>query len=541
MTHRRRRQGARRSTRCASGRSSSTASSPRARCRTPRALPREALLDARRPRAPLARGAAAAPTSRSRSSRASCSSGAGCRSTRSASTCRATSSRRSSCAPCRRRSPASSGSSSARRRRAPASSPPRPRLLGIDEVWALGGPQAIGWLAYVERVDKIVGPGNAYVNEAKLEVSRDVAIDLPGGPSEVVVVASSGADPRIVELELAAQARARPRRGLPRRRDARGGGGARARAPRAARRGRGARRRGAQRRRGLRRPVRRPSPAGDYATGGNHVLPTDGWARSVGGLGLETFLKPVTMQRLTRGGARAHPADGRGARRGRGHARARGGGAAMRALAPEFTRLRAGRRRPTRSRGSPGSTRRRSCASTRTRRRCRCRRRARARSPARSRASTATRPAATRRCVDAIADYAGVEPGEHRARRGRRRPDPALRARVRRAGRHDRDRRRRRRIRSTASPRSSRARRSATTTRCSRSACRPNNPTGALEPLPDARPLVVDEAYFEYCGETARAADRRRRDRAAHVLEGVRARRRARRLRARRRATSPPS
>jgi histidinol dehydrogenase len=39
--------------------------------------------------------------------------------------------------------------------------------------------------------------------------------------------------------------------------------------------------------------------AGDYATGGNHVLPTAGWARSVGGIGLETFLKPVTIQRVT--------------------------------------------------------------------------------------------------------------------------------------------------------------------------------------------------------------------------------------------------
>src|SRR5207302_6786953 len=45
-----------------------------------------------------------------------------------------------------------------------------------------------------------------------------------------------------------------------------------------------------------------PVPAGDYATGGNHVLPTNGWARSVGGLGLETFLKPMTVQRLTREG-----------------------------------------------------------------------------------------------------------------------------------------------------------------------------------------------------------------------------------------------
>jgi histidinol dehydrogenase len=45
-----------------------------------------------------------------------------------------------------------------------------------------------------------------------------------------------------------------------------------------------------------------PVATGDYATGGNHVLPTGGWARSVGGLGLETFLKPVTIQRLTAAG-----------------------------------------------------------------------------------------------------------------------------------------------------------------------------------------------------------------------------------------------
>ena len=51
-----------------------------------------------------------------------------------------------------------------------------------------------------------------------------------------------------------------------------------------------------------------PVAAGDYATGGNHVLPTGGWARSVGGLGLETFLKPVTVQRLTPDGlARLRP------------------------------------------------------------------------------------------------------------------------------------------------------------------------------------------------------------------------------------------
>ena len=84
------------------------------------------------------------------------------------------------------------------------------KLLGLEEVWALGGPPAIAALAYgtksIPRVDKICGPGGTYVNEAKLLVSRDVPIDLPAGPSEVVVLAGDGADPRIVELELAAQA-----------------------------------------------------------------------------------------------------------------------------------------------------------------------------------------------------------------------------------------------------------------------------------------------------------------------------------------------
>ena len=69
-----------------------------------------------------------------------------------------------------------------------------------------------------------------------------------------------------------------------------------------------------------------------------------------------------------------------------------------------------GRRRTTRSRASPASTRRRSCATTRTRRRCRCPRRGPARSPARSPRSTTTRPAATWQLRRAIADYNGVEP-----------------------------------------------------------------------------------------------------------------------------------
>src|SRR5207253_5282916 len=82
--------------------------------------------------------------------------------------------------------------------------------LGVDEVWAIGGPQAIAALAYgtdsITRVDKIVGPGNRHVNEAKLLVADEVAIDLPAGPSEVVVLAGADADLHVAELELAAQA-----------------------------------------------------------------------------------------------------------------------------------------------------------------------------------------------------------------------------------------------------------------------------------------------------------------------------------------------
>ena len=65
------------------------------------------------------------------------------------------------------------------------------RELGIDEVYAVGGAQAVAALAYgtetIPPVDKIVGPGNRWVTAAKLLVSSRVAIDLPAGPSEVVV------------------------------------------------------------------------------------------------------------------------------------------------------------------------------------------------------------------------------------------------------------------------------------------------------------------------------------------------------------------
>ena len=184
-------------------------------------------------------------------------------------------------------------------------------LLGVEEVWAVGGPHAIAALAYgtesLARVDKIVGPGNAFVNEAKLLVSRDVAIDLPAGPSEVVVVLGRGADREIARLELAAQAEHGPgavcelvdgddlERALAE---------VERRAPEhvvllgAAEALAGRIRNAGAVFVGESSPV----ASGDYATGGNHLLPTNGWARSVGGLGLETFLKPLTVQRLSAAG-----------------------------------------------------------------------------------------------------------------------------------------------------------------------------------------------------------------------------------------------
>jgi histidinol dehydrogenase len=184
-------------------------------------------------------------------------------------------------------------------------------LLGLDEVWAVGGSHAVAALAYVHGVDKIVGPGNAFVNEAKLLVSRDVAIDLPAGPSEVVVALGRGGDRALAELELAAQAEHGPGTRCVLLEDGEATaeridelaaehvvllGEAEALAPRI--RDAGAVFVGAS----------SPVAAGDYATGGNHVLPTGGWARSTGGLGLETFLKPVTTQRLTPEGlARIRP------------------------------------------------------------------------------------------------------------------------------------------------------------------------------------------------------------------------------------------
>ncbi|MDA9555909.1 histidinol dehydrogenase [Vibrio sp.] len=87
------------------------------------------------------------------------------------------------------------------------------KLCGIDEVYSLGGAQAIAAMAYgtdsVSKVDKIFGPGNAFVTEAKRQVSNDfkgAAIDMPAGPSEVLVIADEDADADFVAADLLSQA-----------------------------------------------------------------------------------------------------------------------------------------------------------------------------------------------------------------------------------------------------------------------------------------------------------------------------------------------
>ena len=83
-------------------------------------------------------------------------------------------------------------------------------LAGVDRVFAIGGAGAVAAMAFgtesVPRVDRIVGPGNAYVAAAKLAVAGEVSIDSPAGPSELLVIADAGADPAGVALEVVAQA-----------------------------------------------------------------------------------------------------------------------------------------------------------------------------------------------------------------------------------------------------------------------------------------------------------------------------------------------
>jgi histidinol dehydrogenase len=83
-------------------------------------------------------------------------------------------------------------------------------IARVNEFYRVGGAQAIAAMAYgtevIQSVDKIVGPGNVYVTAAKLEVNRDVAIDTPAGPSEVLIIADESANASYIAADLLAQA-----------------------------------------------------------------------------------------------------------------------------------------------------------------------------------------------------------------------------------------------------------------------------------------------------------------------------------------------
>jgi histidinol dehydrogenase len=209
------------------------------------------------------------------------------------------------------------------------------RELGLDEVYAVGGAQAIAALAYgtetIPAVDKIVGPGNRWVTAAKLLVSGRVGIDLPAGPSEVLVVADDGADPALCAADLLAQAEHGPDSECVLVTTSARTAGEVARlvdgwdqvrvevvgsleealarvdeyAPEhlelhvadpesfAA---------GVANAGSIFLGASTPAVVGDYAAGANHVLPTGGLARAAGGLGLEAFLKPVQIVSSSREG-----------------------------------------------------------------------------------------------------------------------------------------------------------------------------------------------------------------------------------------------
>ncbi|MDK2795817.1 MAG: histidinol dehydrogenase [Archaeoglobaceae archaeon] len=82
-------------------------------------------------------------------------------------------------------------------------------MAGFDEIYCVGGAQAIAAMAYgtqtVRKVQKIVGPGNAYVTAAKLLVAKDVAIDMPAGPSEILVIADDSANAEFIAYDCLAQ------------------------------------------------------------------------------------------------------------------------------------------------------------------------------------------------------------------------------------------------------------------------------------------------------------------------------------------------
>lgn len=222
--------------------------------------------------------------------------------------------------------------------------------VGVSQIYKLGGIQAIGAMAYgmdvVPKVDKIFGPGNQYVMAAKQLVSiSDVAIDMPAGPSEVAVMADQSANPAFiasdllsqaehgpdsqvvlatnnaelvdqVEKELVAQLNELPRKAI---------------AEKALLNSQAIVLNSAEEMIEMINVYApehliismgnylqiaekivnagsvflgnyTPESAGDYASGTNHTLPTNGWARSFSGVNLESYMKKITFQEISQEG-----------------------------------------------------------------------------------------------------------------------------------------------------------------------------------------------------------------------------------------------
>jgi histidinol dehydrogenase len=224
-------------------------------------------------------------------------------------------------------------------------------ILGVTEIARIGGAQAIGAFAFgtqsIPRVDKIFGPGNRYVTAAKRLVSNDCAIDMPAGPTEVLILATGGKsnfiaadllaqaehDPEAVALFVTTSVQlardvasevARQLSDLPKTNPAwksLESASAILVAPSIDAAVRFANRVAPEH---LSIPNAKPQlvarlseagsvflgpwsaqPIGDYASGTNHVLPTSGWARSRGGLSVNDFVKCSSTQEISRAGLKS--------------------------------------------------------------------------------------------------------------------------------------------------------------------------------------------------------------------------------------------
>ncbi len=224
-------------------------------------------------------------------------------------------------------------------------------LCGIDSIYRVGGAQAIAAMALgtesIPKVDKIFGPGNRYVTKAKQIMSKVVAIDMPAGPSEVMILADAACRPAFVAADMLSQAEHGPdsqamvvcdseelakkiaveveaQASMLPRRDSIDGSLSHSRIIVLPSRSRIADFSNAYAPEHLIISMSAPwevaekitaagsvfignySPesVGDYASGTNHTLPTSGWARSFSGVNIDSFMRKITYQELTPEGLR---------------------------------------------------------------------------------------------------------------------------------------------------------------------------------------------------------------------------------------------